>query len=242
MLRTRISIFTPLLFAFALSTASARAEIGPCVPAVFDLICGNGNGAARVIVKTISPSKRLAFAWRLAKRPPGAIPNDNADDLENFVIRIADGTILAKSHGAYWDLSTKIAKAFLIAAWSPDSRLLFRVEQSAVSSSAELYFFADADKAVGPLELVKVIKSALQEKMQESKVPNNSILLFNSHPAITVDDQGFIHATAFIAAPGAVDGPTYEVVVRALRTGNSLDAKVVSVTPFGGVGISIIVH
>lgn len=229
-------------FAFAAWVNSARADMGPCVPAVFDLICGNGPGAARAILKTVSPSKRFAFAWRLSNRPPTDRPEQNDPYLENFVVRIEDGAVLAKSRGAYWDLGSKIAKAFLIAAWSPDSRLLFRVEQSAVSSSAELYFFADADKAIGPLELGKVIKSALQEKMPASKAPNDSILLFNSHPAITVDDPGSIHATAFVAAPDAVDSPPYEVVVRALRTGDSLDAKVVSVTPFKGTGVSIIVH
>lgn len=242
MLRTRISILTPLLFAFALSTASARAEIGPCVPAVFDLICGNGNGAARVIVKTISPSKRLAFAWRLAKRPPGAIPNDDTDDLENFVIRIEDGAILAKSHGSYWDLSTKIAKAFLAVAWSPDSRLLVKVEQSAKYSSAELYSFTDADKATGPVDLVKVIKPAVLEKMHKTKDPDNSILLFAFKPAVTVDDQGLIHATVFTGARDAADGPTYDVVVQAVPAADSLAAEVVSITQYEGTSISIIVH
>lgn len=240
--RAPILIAALAVFAFGASANSARAEMGPCVPAVFDLICGTGPGAARAILKTVSPSKRLAFAWRLSNRPPTDQPEQNDPYLENFVVRLEDGAVLAKSHGAYWDLGSKIAKAFLIAAWSPDNRLLFRVEQSAVSSSAELFLFTDADKAIGPLELVKVIKSALQEKMQESKVPSNSILLFNSHPAITVDDQGSIHATAFIAAPDAASGPPYEVVVRALRTGDSLDAKVESVTPFAGTGVSIIVH
>src|SRR5258708_27186019 len=103
--------------------------MAPAPPATFDLICGSGDGAARVIVKTISPSKRLAFAWRLANRPPIDRPEKSDPNLENLIVRIADGTVLAKSHGAYWDLSTKIAKAYLITAWSPDSRLLVKVEQ-----------------------------------------------------------------------------------------------------------------
>jgi hypothetical protein len=230
------------LFAFAAYANSARAEMGPCVPAVFDLICGNGAGAARAIVKTVSPSKRLAFAWRLSNRPPTDRPEQNDPYLENFVVRTEDGAVLARSHGAYWDLGSKIAKAFLIAAWSPDSHLLFRVEQSAVSSSAELYFFADTDKAIGPVELVKLIKSEVQEKMHESNALNNSILLFNSHPAITVDDRWLIHAIVFIRAQDASDSQPYEVVVQALRTGDSLDAKVVSIAPYEGTSISIIVH
>lgn len=230
------------LFAFAAGANSARAEMGPCVPAVFDLICGNGAGAARAIAKTVSPSKRLAFAWRLSNRPPTDQPKPNDAFLENFVVRIEDGTALAKSHGAYWDLGSKIAKAFLIASWSPDSRLLFRIEQSAESSSAELYSFGEADKAIGPIELVKVIKSAVQDKIQESKIPNNSILLFNSHPAITVDDKGLIHATVFIRAQDASDSPPYEVTVEVLRAADSLDAKIVSITAYEGTAGAIIVH
>lgn len=240
--RPPTSIAALALITFMTWANSARADMGPCVPAVFDLICGNGRGAARAILKTISPSKRLAFAWRLSNRPPTDKPEQNDPYLENFVVRIDDGAMLAKSQGAYWDLGSKIAKAFLISAWSPDSHLLFRVEQSAVSSSAELYFFGDADKAIGPVQLVEMIKSAVQEKMHESKAPSNSILLFNSHPTIIVDDKGLIHATVFIRAQDASDGQPYEVAVQALRTGDSLDAKVVSITPYDGTAISIIVH
>lgn len=233
-------IATLAFFAFAAWVNSARADMGPCTPAVFDLICGNGPGAARAIVKTVSPSKRLAFAWRLSNRPPTNRPEQNDPYLENFVVRIDDGAVLARSHGAYWDLGSKIAKAFLIAAWSPDSRLLFRVEQSAVSSSAELYFFANADKAIGPVELVGLIKSAVPGKV--GKAPNNSILLFNSHPTITVDDQGLIHATVFIRTQDdATETQPYEVAVQVLR-GDTLDGKVISIAPYEGTAISIIVH
>jgi hypothetical protein len=230
------------LFSFAVWANSARAEMGPCVPAVFDLICGNGNGAARVIVKTISPSKRLAFAWRLAKRPPGAIPEANADDLENFVIAIADGTVLAKSHGAYWDLGTKIAKAYLMTAWSPDSRLLVKVEQRAESVSAEVFSFAENDAAVGPVDFASVIKAALQEKDGAAN-PGGSSLVFTAIPAITMDDRGAFRATVHLRRKeDAVDGPTYDVIVQATRAPDTINVNVVSITPHEGTAISIIVH
>src|SRR6202042_2599135 len=94
------------LSALMSAPSTAAAEMGPCRPATFDLICGSGDGAARVIVKTISPSKRLAFAWRLADRPPTDRPAEGDPNLENLIIRIADGAVLARSHGSYWDLST----------------------------------------------------------------------------------------------------------------------------------------
>jgi hypothetical protein len=116
----------------------------------FDLMCGSGDGAARAIIKTISPSKHFAFAWRLADRAPTDRPGENDPNLENMIVRIADGAVLAKSRGSYWDLGTKIAKAYLFTAWSPDSRLLVKVEQRAEFASAEIFFFAEDDTAIGP--------------------------------------------------------------------------------------------
>ena len=242
MCRAPAAIAALALFAFAARADAARAEMGPCVPAAFDLVCGNGPGAGRAILKTVSPSKRLAFGWRLSNRPATDRPEQNDPYLENFVVRIEDGAVLARSRGAYWDLGSTIAKAFLIAAWSPDSHLLFRVEQSGESSSAEFYSFTGTDEVAGPIELVKVIKAAVQEKTKEGKGPNNSILLFNSHPAVTVDNQGSIHATVFTRAKDASDSRPYEVVVQVVRTGNSLDGKVVSIRPYEGTAGSIIVH
>lgn len=84
------------LLASALTSGSAPAEMGPCRPADFDLICESGDCAARTIIKAISPSKRLAFAWRLANRPPTERPEENDPNLENLIVRIADGAVLAK--------------------------------------------------------------------------------------------------------------------------------------------------
>jgi hypothetical protein len=139
--------FIALVIGLVFSTGAhspAAAEMGPCKPANFDLLCGSGDGAAHAIVKTISPSKRLAFAWRLANQPPTNVPGEHNPELENFVVRIADGAVLAKSGGSYWDLSTKIAKAYLMTAWSPDSHLLVKLEQRADFAFAETFYFADA--------------------------------------------------------------------------------------------------
>jgi hypothetical protein len=83
------------------------------------------------------------------QRPP---PEQNDPNLENLVVRIEDGTILAKSHGAYWDLGSEIAKAYLMTAWSPDSRLLVKAEHRVESVSAELFAFGENDAAAGPLD------------------------------------------------------------------------------------------
>jgi hypothetical protein len=230
------------LSAWTSAPSNAAAEMGPCRPATFDLICGSGDGAARAIVKTISPSKRLAFAWRLANKPPTDRPEESDPNLENLIVRIADGAVLAKSHGSYWDLSTKIAKAYLITAWSPDSRLLVKVEQRAEFASAELFSFSQDDSAIGPFELVKLIGPAVLARVQGVKDTEKYQLVFASHPAMTVDDQGLLHAAVFTRDQDSVDGSVYDVTVQISRATDSLDAKVVSVTPHTGTSVSVIVH
>ena len=67
-----VAVLAPLVFLTA--SAMAHAEMGPCQPDSHEsFICGSGNGAARVIGDTVSPSKRLALAWRGTKTPPTAL-------------------------------------------------------------------------------------------------------------------------------------------------------------------------
>ncbi len=241
MIKRRIVTSAIALAALAVCSANAGAGMGPCRPADFDLMCGSGDGAARVIVKTISPSKRLGFAWRLADRPPNK-PDHNDPKLENLIVRLEDGAVLAKSHGAYWDLGTKIAKAYLMTAWSPDSRLLVKVEQRAESASAEVFALTENDTAIGPFDLVKVIAPAVRGKMA-TKDAADSVLVFTAHPAMKIDNQGLLQAAVFTRRrEEAFDGPTYDVTVQVKRAVDSLDARVVSITPRTGASVSVIVH
>jgi len=66
------------------------------------LACGEGKGALRVFADSTLPSKGCAFAWRSSEGlssgndfPPG--------EVENVLIRLADGAVLAKLGGTYWD-------------------------------------------------------------------------------------------------------------------------------------------
>lgn len=228
---------TAALGLFAAASFTASAEMGRCVPdGEGYMICGGGDGAARVIAKTISPSKRLAFAWRLTNRPPTARPSNDDPDLENLIVRIEDGAVLAKSHGSYWDLGQKIAKQYMFSVWSPDSHLLVKIAQSAEFTSAELFSFAENDTATGPFELVNTIEQALQAKIGGKPSDNNGFV-FSSKPEMTMDDQGLMHAVV-----SAGDGRVYDLKLRATRTADSFDVRVVSITEHAGVSISIIVH
>jgi hypothetical protein len=154
-----------------------------------------------------------------------AVPKENDANLENVVVRIGDGAILAQSHGAYWDLGTKIAKARVAAAWSPDSRIAVKVEQREESASAELFAFSDDDTAIGPFELADLLKPALLAKMQATANPADYNLVFFFRPAITIDDQNRIHLVLCAALDGT-DGPRYEATIGVPRTGNILAAKI----------------
>src|SRR3569833_1908103 len=65
-----------------------------------DLVCGEGKAAMRVVANTTSPSKEYAFAWRSEQGlPPGR--DAPPSDVENLLIRISDGAVLAKLGGKY---------------------------------------------------------------------------------------------------------------------------------------------
>jgi hypothetical protein len=241
MIQRSVLISAAALLAPVLCATAALAAMGPCQPARFDFLCGSGDGAARAIAKTGSPSDRVAFAWRLTDRPPTSPPEQNDPNLENLVVRIEDGTILAKSHGAYWDLGSEIAKAYLMTAWSPDSRLLVKAEHRVESVSAELFAFGENDAAAGPLDLGTVIERAVLAKMQGTEQIDNSVLVFAAQPAMTIDDHGLMHAVVAIKVQDTTQG-RYDVAVQVTHVASSIDAKVVSVTPYDGVSISILVH
>src|SRR5437588_11701230 len=102
MLRRAIPLALIALAIVFLLLSEAPAEMGPCRPLGGDVMfCGSGAGAVRTLYKTTSPSGRLAFGWRLTDRLPTVVPEENDPNLENILVRIGDGAILAKSHRYY---------------------------------------------------------------------------------------------------------------------------------------------
>jgi hypothetical protein len=145
--------------------------MGPCRPDDHDgieksFVCGSGDGAARVIQKTISPSKRLALAWRDTGAPPTEQPGEDDPDIELLILRIKDGAILWKDKGAYWDTGdTHINNVFEKATWSPDSRLLIETFDSRYSSDAmNAFAFGANDAVTGPFDLRKGLDGAVRAR------------------------------------------------------------------------------
>ena len=179
--------------ALAFCTASAKAAMGPCTPAgPGSLICGSGNGAARIIPKTVSPSGRLGLAWRVVNGLPTVQPRADDPSLESLIVRIEDGAILARERGTYWDIGERYApRQYLRATWSQDSRLLIRTIQHANKpDSADLFALAENDSISLPFELRKIFELAVQAEMKSVKDASSYRLKFNYKPDPTIDDQG----------------------------------------------------
>ncbi len=204
------------------------ARLGPCQADAHDgLICGAGNGAARVIADTISPSKKLALAWRSKTGPPTEQPDD--DDIELLLIRLSDGAVLASHGGAFWDTGEMHAnRRTETAAWSPDSRLVVEHYDSRFSTdSMTVYAIAPGEQASVTLDLIKVIEPAVRAELRRRVRNVEPYELFVQR--IAIDDRGTIRALVDLWVPK--DGPsaTFAVTAAVTRKGDALAARVTSV-------------
>jgi hypothetical protein len=206
----------------------ALAPLGPCK---FDqhegLICGDGKGAARVIADTVSPSRRLALAWRAPGSAPTELPDDG-DDIERLVIRLADGAVLARSKGAYWDTGeTHVNRLQEHAAWSPDSRLMVESFDSRFSTDlVELHAIGADDTASSRLDLLKIMQAAVERQLKRT-VKNASAYEFFLEK-VAVDNRGGVRAAVQMWVPK--DGPSasFAVTLAVTRKADKLDARVVA--------------
>jgi len=230
--RTPVAVAVLAMCGLLAATPRAAGEMGPCQPDKFGgLTCGSGVGAARVIEGTLSPSKRLALAWRSAKGPP---TEDPVGETEIIVVRIADGAVLAASKGMYWNTGEARANRLdETATWSPNSRMLIRSFSSRFSTDkVDLYAFGRNDEVTGPFDLLKVMDSAVRTALRRRvKDEQKYALSISNDPAMTVSNGGIVRAAIMMWVPK--DGPerNYTVTVRVIRGAKSLDARVVAVVP-----------
>jgi hypothetical protein len=230
----RRSVTAAALAFYALIACAPRAtaEMGPCQPDKFGgLTCGSGVGAARVIEDTLSPSKRLALAWRSTKGPP---TEDPVGETEIIVVRLADGAVLATSTGTYWNTGEARANRLEeLATWSPNSRLLIRSFNSRFSTdNVDLYAFGANDEATGPFDLLKVIDPAVRTSLRRRvKDEQTYVFSISNDPAMSIGNGGLARAAVMMWVPK--DGPerNFTVTVRVMRGAKSLDARIVAVVP-----------
>jgi hypothetical protein len=210
----------------------AAAETGLCVPAKADVIvCGQGPGAARVVDGTTSPSKRLAFAWRVPGRSPTEPPDQTGDSMftvESVLIRLADGAVLSSAKGEYWrtgDLQANHIDETV--AWSPNSGLAVEVQDSKWSTDViRLYAIGGDDKAL-VLDLQKIIEPAVRAQLR--KLGKNDRIYTFSIEQPTVDDSGHVQTPVLMQIPKQDGDLSFDVTLQVSQKSGSLSAGDVSV-------------
>jgi hypothetical protein len=178
----------------------------------------------RVVADTISPSKNYAFAWRGEQ---GLSVGDPPPGVENLLIRISDGAVLAKLGGEYWATGEVRANRYeLIAAWSPDSGSVVEVANSRWDSASFAYY------RIGGATAAKLDLRALVEPVMTARLPprnrkGNSFRVRTDLP-LTLDERGRLRFTAMLYVPKGETSNDYKVQVNIRTTGGKPSAQVVS--------------
>lgn len=214
-----------LIALYALQTAAVRAEA--CVADQNgDLVCGAGKTASRVFADTTSPSKGYAFAWRTAQGLPSG--RDAPSGVENVLIRVSDGTVLATLGGTHWETGEMRAnRSELMATWSPDSRAVVEVANSRWDTDSFAYYRIDGATAAR-LDLRALVVPVLTARLPPRNREGNSFRVHEDLP-VTLDARGRLRFTAMLYVPKGETSHDYVVQVNVRDRAGKLTAQVVSV-------------
>ena len=216
-----VSLVVVALYALQTPAASAQACI---TDRHGGLVCGEGNAAMRVVADTISPSKDYAFAWRGEQ---GLAVGDPPPGVENLLVRISDGVVLAKLGGQYWATGEMRANHYeLVAAWSPDSRSVVEVANSRWDSDSFAYYRIDGAAAV-KLDLRALVEPVMMARLPPRNRQGNSFRVRTDLP-LTLDARGRLRFTAMLYVPKGETSNDYKIQVNIRTTGGKPSAQVVS--------------
>ncbi|WP_246175666.1 hypothetical protein [Bradyrhizobium paxllaeri] len=189
------------------------------------LVCGEGKAAMRVVADTISPSKNYAFAWRSPQGLPSG--SDTPDNIENVLVRLNDGAVLAKLGGEYWATGEMRANRYeLTAAWSPDSRSVIEVANSRWESDSFAYYRIDGASATR-LDLRALVEPVMTARLPPRNRQGNSFRVRTDQP-VTLDARGRLRFTAMLYVPKSETSNDYKIQVNVRTTGGKPSAQVVS--------------
>ena len=224
-MRSALTLPVVLLALYAPQTAAVRAE-GCVTDPRGGLVCGEGKSAARVFAKTTSPSKEYAFAWRTAQGLPSG--DDTPNDVENVLIRLSDGAVLATLGGTYWETGGMRANRYeLMAAWSPDSRSVIEVANSRWDSDSFAYYRIEGATA-SKLDLRAAVEPVLTARLPPRKRQGNSFRVRTDLP-MTLDARGRLRFSAMLYVPKGETSNDYKVQVNIRTRDGKPSADVVSV-------------
>ncbi|MEH2546436.1 hypothetical protein V1283_003081 [Bradyrhizobium sp. AZCC 2262] len=223
-MRTALTFPVVLLALYASQTAAVQGE--PCIADQRgSLVCGTGSGALRVFTNTTSPSKNYAFAWRTAHGLPSG--NQTPNDVENVLIRVTDGAVLATLGGTYWETGEMRANRYdLLAAWAPDSQAVIEVANSRWDSDSFAYYRIDGATAT-KLDLRALVEPVMTARLPPRNRQGNSFRVREDLP-VTLDARGRVRFTAMLYVPKGETSNDYKVQVNVRTTGGKPSAQVVS--------------
>ncbi|MEH2517112.1 hypothetical protein V1279_002685 [Bradyrhizobium sp. AZCC 1610] len=223
-MRSALTFPVVLLALYASQTAAVRGEA--CIADQRGgLVCGAGKDALRVFANTTSPSRNYAFAWRTSQGLPSGdeIPNN----VENVLIRVTDGAVLATLGGTHWETGeTRADRYELIAAWSPDSQAVIEVANSRWNSDSFAYYRIDGATAT-KLDLRALVESVMTARLPPRNRQGNSFRVHEDLP-VTLDARGRVRFTAMLYVPKGETSNDYKVQVNVRARGGKLSAQVVS--------------
>lgn len=221
----RLSIFPILLVALYLLQIGGASADSCVADQQGGLVCGEGKSAVRVFADTTSPSKKYAFAWRT---PEGlATGRDIPSGVENVVVRLSDGAVIAKLGGEYWETGEMRANRYdLLAAWSPDSRAVIEVANSRWDSDSFAYYMIDGG-TVTKLDLRTLVEPATKAKLPARKRESYSFRVLDD-PPVTLDVRGRARFKASVFVPKAEASLDYKVQVDISSKNGKPSARIVS--------------
>jgi len=184
----------------------------------------------------ISPSKKIAFAWR----EPGKAPTEepNIYQVESVLLWLHDGTALAISPGDYWDTGTVRANRYdFHAIWSPNGRLVIELTDFRWSTETlRLYSLGGQGRPVLSLDLKPIMEQAVRKQLRKS-VKNEASYAFEIQgdnsgepPRLTIDNTGLIKARIEMQVPKEENPEIYvDVVFQIRERDGAIEARPLSV-------------
>jgi hypothetical protein len=222
-----------------ISALPAAAGTGSCKPesnggSAPVLICGTGKDAAHVIGNAVSPSHRLALAWRAYDEASSA-----QGLYQSLIVRLRDGAILGSADAIYRDPGSTHGNNFFVAtAWSPNSRFMVAAFDSPHQAvRIDVYTFRQRDDALtGPIDLLPVIGPAVRALMKDAPHADACDFSVLAKRPVTIDNRGVAQGTVIVTGCAAGQQHAYDVRVRvkhdpASSEPSRLGTEVLSVNP-----------